>query len=206
MSTYRSTSSARCGASTGGVNQVEMQNDERRLVVVLGTSHALQMAENREDREHNVDDPVYTNLIEHFMTCFGIPVDFIFEEGSNCGPTAAERLAKGLHLKYMDFDPHPDTRHLYGLCRETGQNLRPPFDHVTWTFAEKQFKREDFWIEKMRRESFQAALVICGIVHTLSLSGRLMSAGFDVYAHFYMPHDKLCRKMHSKVASSSSSS
>jgi hypothetical protein len=173
---------------------VEIQNEETRLVVVLGTSHALQMAENREDREHNVDDPVYTKLVEHFVACSGI--DFIFEEASECGPTAAEKLADSLHKKYLDVDPHPDNRHRYRLDRDTGQNLDPPFDHVTWTFAEKQFKREDFWVEKIRRESFQAALVICGIVHTLSLSGRLMSAGFDVYAHCYMPHDKLCRKTH----------
>src|SRR6266849_2004152 len=141
------------------------------------------MAENRKDREHNVDDPVYTKLIEHFMTCFGIPVDFIFEEASGCGPTAAEKLARGLRLKYVDFDPHPDNRHLSGLCKETGQSLDQPFDLVAWEFAEQQSKREHFWVKKIRKEQFQAALVICGFAHTLSLSEKLISAGFDVYAH-----------------------
>src|SRR5712692_7539957 len=134
---------------------METQNEDMRLVVVLGTAHDLQMAEKRKG---GVEDPDYIKLIEHFMTGFGIHIDFIFEEASERGPTAAERLADSLHLKYLDVDPHPDNRHLYGLDRDTGQNLDPPFDHVTWTFAEKQFKREDFWVEKIRRESFQAAL------------------------------------------------
>jgi len=161
-----------------------------RLVVVLGTSHRLQRAEKREN---SIGDPDYINLIEHLRSCHGI--DFIFEEASELGPTAAEKLAEGFHLKYMDFDPHPDNRHLYGLCKETGRSLDPPFNLVTRMFAEQHFKREDFWVEKIRKEQFEAALVICGLVHTLSLSEKLISAGFDVYAHYYMPHDKLCRKM-----------
>lgn len=184
-------------------NKVEIQNDEKRLVVILGTSHALQMAENWQDRKYNVDDSVYIELVEHFTTCSGVPVGYIFEEASGRGPTAAERLAEGLHLEYMDIDPHPDNRHLHGLCRETGQPLDEPFESVRWTFAEKQFKREDFWVQRIREAQFQSAIVICGLAHTLSLAGRLIAAGFEVFAHEYMPHDKLCRRMHSADASSS---
>ena len=46
---------------------METHNEDARLVVVLGTSHALQMAEKRKG---GVDDPDYINLIEHFMTGF----------------------------------------------------------------------------------------------------------------------------------------
>lgn len=179
---------------------------DERLVIVLGTSHASQMAENREDRQHNVDDPVYTKLIKHFTTCFETPVDFIFEEASECGPTAAKKLSEDWHLKYVGFDPHPNNRHLYGLSRETGRSLDQPFNLVTRMFAEQHFKREQFWVERIRKEQFQTALVICGLVHTLSLSEKLMFAGFKVYAYYYIPHDKLCRKTHSTMTISSPSS
>jgi hypothetical protein len=172
--------------------QVEIETQDKRLVIVLGTSHALQMAENRADREYNVDDPLYTKLIQRFTKCFGIPVDSIFEEASGCGPTAAEKLARDLGLKYVDVDPPPGRRHLYGLCSETGESLDEPFDLVRRTFADRQSDRERFWAERIRKEQFQSALMICGLLHTLSLSEKLISAGFEVFSYCYAPHDRLC--------------
>jgi hypothetical protein len=180
---------------------MERENGDDRLVVVLGTSHRLQGAEKREG---NIDDPDYISLIEHLRSFYGI--DFIFEEACELGPTAAQKLAERRCLKYRDIDPHPDKRHLYGLPKDTGDFLKKPFDFAARTKPEAHRKREVFWVEKTKAESFQAALVICGLLHTLSLSEKLISAGFDVHAHYYTPHDKLCRKMHSTVASSSPSS
>ncbi len=179
---------------------MERENGDERLVVVLGTSHRLQGAEKREG---SIDDPDYINLIEHLRSCLGI--DFIFEEASELGPTAAQKLAESLGLKYRDIDPHVNKRHVYDLSADTGGPLEKPFDFAAWTKHEEHRKREAFWVEKIKGEPFQAGLVICGILHTLSLAGTLSSAGFKVHACYYVPHDKLCRKMHPTVANSSSS-
>lgn len=178
---------------------MELQNEEARLVVVLGTSHALQMGENREDSEHNVDDPVYSKLLEKFRTGFGMSVDCVFEEASECGPTAAEKLAGRWSTKYIDMDPHPNNRHLYGI-EATGEPMDEYFDPGKRMFAEEHFKREDLWTKRIREEPFRAALVICGLAHTLSLAGRLISVGFEVHTYGYMPHDKLCRRPHTSIA------
>ncbi len=178
------------------------ENGKERIAVVLGTSHRLQGAEKREG---NVDDPNYINLIEHLRSGLGIDIDFIFEEASGLGPTAAQKLAESSGLKYRDIDPQVDERHLYDLSADTGGPLQTPFDFAVWTKHEEHRKRETFWVEKIKGESFRGGLVICGILHTLSLAGTLSSAGFEVYACHYVPHDKLCRKMHPAVANSSSS-
>jgi len=171
--------------------------EETRLLIVLGTAHPLQMAENCPSHERNIDDPLYAQLIKHFLKESVIPVDFVFEEASGCGPTAAEKIADSLRVKYMDIDPHPDKRHSDGLSRGTGQTLNPPFDLVTRMFVDEQTKREEFWAQRIAKGQFQAGLVICGLVHSLSLSQRLTMQGFEVHAHYYVPYDKLCRRSHS---------
>jgi hypothetical protein len=183
-----------------GKQKPEMKTEtlDGRFVFVLGTSHHLQMAERRAARENNVADPLYTELIKHFLrpTCLGDAVDAIFEEASGCGPTAAEKLAKELGLAYRDVDPHPNERYLHNLSPETGEPLAPPFDLVVRVSHEQHSKREDLWVTKIGQEEFRAAVVICGFLHTLTLSEKLTNAGFVVYAYVYVPHDKLCRRMH----------
>jgi hypothetical protein len=165
---------------------VEREKGDERPVIVLGTSHRLQGAEKREG---NIDDPHYMNLVEHLTSCFRI--DFIFEEASELGPTVAQKLAERSGLKYRDIDPHVDKRHLYGLSADTGGRLEKPFDFAGWTKPEEHRKREAFWVEKIKGESFQAGLVICGVLHTLSLAGSLSSAGFEkVHACYYLPPEK----------------
>lgn len=168
---------------------------------VLGTAHRLQGAEKQEG---SIDDPDYISLVEHLSlrSGFGVRVDCIFEEASELGPTAAQKLAESSGLKYRDIDPHVEKRHLYGLARDTGDPLVEPFHlDACWEFFEEHFKREDFWVEGIKGESFQVGLVICGLLHTLSLAGKLMSAGFEVYACYYVPYHKLCRKCNPVPAS-----
>ncbi len=179
---------------------MEIINENGRLVVVLGTSHDLQMAEKWP---RNVDDPDYSRLIQHLVS--DSKIDTIFEEASECGPTSAQKLAQRLELEYVDVDPHPNVRHFYGLSSDTGNPLDQPYDFANRTLPEEHFKREDFWVQKISLESFKVGLVICGYLHTLSLAGRLLSAGFKVDACVYVPHDKLCRKMHPTDESSAPS-
>jgi len=187
---YASVSGHRKEAQRGVHTEME---DDRRLVVVLGTSHCVQMAENSTYR--TIDDPDYGRLVERLITVFEI--DALFEEASECGPTSAQKLSGRLELKYHDVDPHPEKRHLYGLSGLTGEPLAEPFDFAHRMFPDAHFRREDFWVDAIVRQSFQKALVICGFLHTLSLSGRLDSAGFEVDAYVYVPYDKLCDKVHS---------
>src|SRR5260370_9654679 len=161
------------------------QTDNERLVIVLGTSHALQRAEKWE---RSVDDPDYIRLIEHLSSGFAVGIDCIFEEASGCGPTAAQEMAKRSGFKYLDVDPCMNDRHKYGLSKETGYPMNEPFEFAHRLMPEEHFKREDFWVDRIKNEQFQTGLVICGFVHTLTLAVRLISSGFkQVYTHCYVP-------------------
>jgi hypothetical protein len=60
------------------------REEDGQLVIVLGTSHDLQLAEKWP---RNVDEPDYCKLIQHLIAVSKI--DTVFEEASECGPTAA---------------------------------------------------------------------------------------------------------------------
>jgi hypothetical protein len=160
-----------------------------RIVIVLGVDHRLQGAEKRE---RNVVDTSYEKLIEHFRTAYGVRVDTIFQEASELGLTAAQKMANRLGLPYHDVDPHEDKRYLYGLSRDTGGSLDKPYDFAAFTRPAEQFSREDFWVRRIRATSFRVGLMICGFLHILSFAGRLIASGFEVHANYYMPLDKLC--------------
>ena len=85
-----------------------------KSISILGTSHRLQGALKAERIQH-IDDPSYKKYLEDQLR----PklVDFVFEEASECGPTIAEKVATELLGKgrYLDVDPHPDTRANFGI-------------------------------------------------------------------------------------------
>jgi len=60
-----------------------------------------------------------------------------------------------------------------------------------WLKVEDQAKREALWLCKILEQNFGNGLVICGCPHTLSFAFRLLSAGFETKACYYMPHHKL---------------
>jgi hypothetical protein len=165
-----------------------------RVAILVGTDHKLQGAGQRAG---NIEDPLYLELIKRLGQLMGLQVDTIFEEASGLGPTTAEKLSIQSGMKYHDVDPHVDKRYIHGLSRDTGEWLNEPFSSVLWTKHEAQLRREDFWTKKISSQPFQVALMICGSLHTLSLAGKLSDAGFEVYAHCYVPYDKFCRLDHS---------
>jgi hypothetical protein len=169
-------------------------NGNERIVIVLGTVHRLQGAEKRTG---NIEDPVYVDLIKTLGSAMGLLVDTIFEEASELGPTTAEKLAREWGVNYHDVDPHVDKRYIHGLSADTGECLNEPFSSVLWTKHNAQLSREDFWTRKIKGTSVHVGLMICGFLHTLSLAGKLRDSGFEVYAHCYVPYDKLCGYVHS---------
>jgi hypothetical protein len=169
-----------------------------KSIVVLGTSHRLQGAQNYPGT--NTDDPSYRRLVTQFISSHGI--ETIFEEASGCGPTDAQKIAELEHILYFDIDPHVDERLTLGLLPETGYfdciDEDNPQDRYAHEYVEAQDRRENYWVRKMKEkeDGFSSALVICGFLHTLSLAFKLRSVGFDVESICYVPYHKLCPKIH----------
>ncbi len=146
----------------------------------------------------NVDDPSYVDLIEQVVS--GERIDFIFEETSGLGPTAAERLAQSIwgQNHYLDVDPPRGERQKHGISADTGEfypidpcDPEKSKDVAQWENVEEHIKREELWLQRIKDTAFAKALMICGSAHILSFAYRLRSAEFDVKALYYMPHHKL---------------
>src|SRR6266404_4965802 len=118
-----------------------------RLVIVLATHHELQGAEQRSG---NMDDPMYSALLEQLITAEGL--DFIFEEATGLGPTIAERLslAKLGPQRYLDVDPTRDERQKFGIPANAGEPYMigspPHAAFANWEFGEVHALREELWI------------------------------------------------------------
>jgi hypothetical protein len=162
-----------------------------RLVVVLGTTHELQ---NGENNPRGIDDPQYRELLDLLIAEDGI--DFIFEESGGLGPTTSEKLAlKWGPNRYLDVDPPRNERTKFGIPENTNEHIflgspvtTPPTavtaDRV---FHEAHAKREEFWLQKIEKQDFKNALMVCGQNHTLSFAFRLSAARFNVKAVTYAP-------------------
>ena len=168
-----------------------------RSISVLGISHRSQGASKAEHIQH-IDDPSYKRYLERQL--LSEQFDFVFEEGTELGPTIAEKLAAEILGKdhYLDVDPHPKNRAKLGIP-DLGNDYTPinPYDSESKDFVqhehlEGQAKREELWVERVKGQSFASALFICGYLHILSLSFRLKSGGVPVaQASVYMPFHKL---------------
>jgi hypothetical protein len=155
-------------------------------VTVLATLHVVQGAEKRLG---NVHDPAYAALLNKLMISEG--VDFIFEEVSGLGPTIAEKLAleKLAFGHYLDIDPAQRDRSEFGIPSVSSEPhmIGPPpgTASANWQILEAHAKREELWVKRIQQHEFQSALVICGLVHLLSLAFRLQHANFSVQAINY---------------------
>jgi hypothetical protein len=158
-----------------------------RRIVVLGVSHRLQGSPNYPN---GVNDPGYSDTLRAIIS-EGF-IDFIFEEASGCGLTTAARLIESLKsIRYLDIDPHLSLRHEFGIVNDSGQSF-PLGDISDEERVAEDAKREEFWCKRIAEHDFKSGLVICGYLHTLSVTFRLRSAGFGVRFDQYIPHDKLC--------------
>jgi hypothetical protein len=159
-----------------------------KSVVVLSVPHQLQ---GRQFRDY-VEDPCYPTLLKELL--FG--VEFVFEEAAGCGPSIAEKLVRDGYAggHYLDIDPRADQREKYGMAPITID----PGHSTSWyncQMVDEHRKREKFWLEQVKSEQFQKALVICGLHHGLSFAFRLEAAGFpDVELYDYVPFHKLGAK------------
>jgi hypothetical protein len=164
-------------------------------VVIIGTSHRLQGAENYTGSR--VDAPPYLRLLELFVASHEI--DCIFEEASGLGPTIAQKSFPGIRYCDVDVDPKTSQRHDLGI--ESGYDCQPidatdptmMNDCYGTELVDRQVSREEFWLKRMQQERFANALVVCGFAHMLSLAFRVRSAGYQpVEVFHYTPYDRLC--------------
>jgi len=160
-------------------------------MVVLGTIHELQGAEKRGG---NRSDPQYEVLLKDLVAEDGL--DFIFEEATGLGPTTAEKLSFGLGSnRYLDVDPSIEERVKLGILANTNKPFMVGFPPNA-TFADEVFyevhaKREQLWSERIAKQEFKKALMICGANHTLSFAFRLCASNFTVKTVTYMPSSRL---------------
>lgn len=166
-----------------------------RSISVFGTSHRLQGAFKAKHVQH-IDDPSYKKYLEDQIGAKRF--DFVFEEATEYGPTIAEKLTRKVlgEGHYLDVDPHNRAKFGIPTLREDNTPINPNRkvnrDVVKHEDLEGQGKREELRVTRIDGQSFTRALVICGYLHTLSLSFRLRSAGFSVeQTSVYMPFHKL---------------
>jgi hypothetical protein len=155
-------------------------------VTVLATLHVFQGAEKRLG---NVHDPNYIALLDKLMVSEA--VDFIFEEATGLGPTIAEKLAleKLAFGHYVDIDPARNDRPAFGIPVSSAEpnmiGTPPTVAFANWQILDVHAKRERLWVERIQQRRFESALIICGLVHLLSLAFRLQDAKYSVQAINY---------------------
>jgi len=155
-------------------------------VTVLGTLHVIQGAEKRLGNQH---DPMYVELLDKLMNSEGL--DFIFEEASGLGPTIAEKLSlERLGFgRYLDIDPGRHDRAEFGIASHAMEpnmiGVPPKVAFANWQILNVHAKREELWVKRIQQREFESALVICGLVHLLSLAFRLQESKLSVQAIAY---------------------
>lgn len=161
-----------------------------KSVFVLGTNHRVQ---GSPGYPRSVPDPDYADTLRRIISEESI--DFVFEEASGCGRTAAERLCETLGVQYLDVDPHRAVRHEFGIVDREGMPF--PDEISQEQRVEEQALREALWCQRVSEQRFESALLVCGVQHTLSLVFRLRSSGFKTKYGDYIPHERLCTRPHS---------
>jgi len=161
----------------------------KKLVTILGTQHELQGCERRAG---NLDDPLYLPLLKRLLA--EDKLDFIFEEATGLGPTIAQNLSLtelGAN-RYLDVDPSRENREKFGIPANTNDPIMigSPVTMAAFydtVFHEVHAKRELFWIQEMKNQQFDRALIIVGQNHTLSFAFRLLAENFVVKTFTYEP-------------------
>lgn len=168
-----------------------------KSISIVGTSHRLQGARKAELIRY-INDPSYKRYLEDQLR--PKVFDFVFEEASELGPTIAEETAATLlgQGHYLDVDPHPNNREKFGIPELINSHTPiNPYEQSNSDFVqhedlEGRGRREELWVRRVKEQSFNWALFICGYLHSLSLSFRLRSEGISVaQVGIYMPFDKL---------------
>jgi len=169
-------------------------------LIVFGTYHDVQGLKNFEK---NVTDPDYKAILGVMIQEHS--VDFIFEEASRTGPSVASEMAAG---RYLDIDSDTTYQFLSQFSEASERLYLPEIlvksrvqDTARTLALTVEDRRERSWVEKIKTQKFNTGLVICGVVHSLSIAFRLQGAGFDVEAYHYEPIKRLCDAFYPRCGS-----
>ena len=154
-------------------------------LIVLGTYHNVQGLKNFRG---SLPDPDYKPILEYLKQKHD--VDFIFEEATGHGPSVASDMAAG---GYFDIDSETTDEALSHFPEDSHTLVLEILDKFrvqeipTKLGLTVQELRESTWVTKIKAQQFKTGLVICGVMHTLSIAFRLNAEGFGVEAYCYEP-------------------
>jgi hypothetical protein len=87
-------------------------------------------------------------------------------------------------------DPSPELAYKSGIVTAAGTPF--PEEISPEEKVEEDVQREELWCKRIAEQNFKRGLVICGYLHTLSITFRLRALGFRATFDQYMPHEVLC--------------
>ena len=153
-----------------------VQNGNKTFVI-LGTDHDLQT------RSHN---PTFANLV--LELCRHYKIDFIAEEANGVEWTHAKQVSSSVGAGWANVDLSLKERELTHLGETWDATLScdDRFLESRKLFLRPNEEREWVWVARAAMRTTQCCLLICGIVHTLSVSSKLASASHTVFPHYYM--------------------
>jgi|HubBroStandDraft_5_1064220.scaffolds.fasta_scaffold362570_1 hypothetical protein len=160
-----------------------------KKLIIFGTYHQVQGVQGADDFK-NIYDPDYKTLLEELIQLHD--VKFIFEEASGFGPSVASEMATVPYLD-IDFENTYDAQSKFPEPPETMFHPRSKVQETACKLGlEVQNWRESRWVFQIKDQQFETGLVICGLLHSLSIAFRLQLEGFNVHVYTYQPIKRLC--------------
>lgn len=161
-----------------------------RKIVIIGTSHQYQTAEER-------CPPLGAQAFHWFLSeaCRRYGIQTVAEEMNEEALAEVERnesipqrVARELSLTHLFCDPNRKQRRDRGLLQENDIEIQKFFDptiskdEIERRKREALTGREQYWLERLQTvpESEWPVLFICGANHVKSFTGILEGKGFSV--------------------------
>lgn len=154
---------------------------DSKMFIVLGTMHDIQ---------NTISDPPYLEFIPEAIRTYKI--DFIAEECFPEADTHAKRIANLAGIGWAGIDlsaAERDAMRLGGSECVLVPNIRF-LEFTELNFLTHEI-REWVWLVRAAKQTKSCCLLICGLVHTVSISSKLASVGFSVRPMYYMPREVL---------------
>lgn len=159
-----------------------LEPNGNKTFVVLGTDHELQT---------NPDKLTFSDLV--LELCRHYKVDFIAEEANGVKWTHAKQVSSLVGAGWANVDLTSSER--TSMCLEETWDATLGCDDrfldSRRLFLRPMEEREWVWVVRAAIRTQRSCLLICGIVHTLSVASKLASAGHRVLPHYYMPCEVL---------------
>lgn len=159
------------------------------------------MLQGSKRHAESIVDPLYRSLVTSIIT--EEKVDYVFEEGTELGPTVAEEIAEDKLGKghYLNVDPPIDKRKVLGIgnmkvhrLSQIPRNEVP--DYWCELNLESQRRRETAWLTAIQGRQFERGLFVCGLAHLLSMAFSLESSDYSAETRIYSPEHRVCLRTH----------